>query len=425
MKMLVGRRGLMGFPSEKQENPLMAWADAVSSDAGGRRTLYLHIPFCRSRCSFCSFYFGPATDGERADYVRLLARELDFWSNQIQPYPINAVYFGGGTPSDLAPQEMELLLSILRTRYPLANDCEITLESRLNGLTDEKIDAAIANGVNRFSLGVQTFDTLLRRRLGRVSDQETVLETLARLTARNQASVAVDLLYGLPGQTVKLLSSDLETLLQTGVSGLSFYRLNVHSSSILARQIAQGVMPQIPTEEEIYEFYELAEERLDGAGAKRLSFKHFSFDPRERNLSNETSAWKVTCLPFGLNAGGRLGVYQFKQTGSLAEYSMRVKANEKPLIRAGKLPPDHPVAFRLAGQLNGRMMIDPDFTAAAAPPELRRKIYDVLSAQLSELLREELIVATTCKNWKLTRRGRFYCYSIAARLMEEIAKCWE
>ena len=104
---------------------------------------------------------------------------------------------------------------------------------------------------------------------------------------------------------------------------------------------------------------------------------------------------------------------------------MRVKANEKPLIRAGMLPPDHPVAFRLAGQLNGRMMIDPDFTAAAAPPELRRKIYDVLSAQLSELLREELIVATTCKNWKLTRRGRFYCYSIAARLMEEIAKCWE
>ena len=201
MRTVIARRGLMGFPSEPQKDPRAVWAEALAGDNGGRRTLYLHIPFCRSRCSFCPFYFGPATDSERAGYVRLLAKELNDWAERLSQYPINAVYFGGGTPSDLAPQEMELLLGILRSRYPLANDCEITLESRLNGLTDRKIDAAIANGVNRFSLGVQTFDTELRRRIGRVSDRETVLETLGRLTARNQASVAVDLLYGLPGQT--------------------------------------------------------------------------------------------------------------------------------------------------------------------------------------------------------------------------------
>ena len=418
-------RGLMGFPSEPQEHPQTVWAEALADDDGGRRTLYLHIPFCRSRCSFCLFYSGSATDSERAGYVRLLAKELNDWSERLPPSPINAVYFGGGTPSDLAPQEMELLLGILRSRYPLANDCEITLESRLNGLTDRKIDAAIANGVNRFSLGVQTFDTELRRRLGRVSDRETVLDTLGRLVARNQASVAVDLLYGLPGQTPELLLADLETLLTSGVSGLSFYRLNVRPTSELAGQLAAGTMPPVPPDETIYRLYELAEERLEAAGVKRLSFKHFSFDPRERNLFNEISAWKVPCLPFGFKARGRLGAYQFRQTVDMAVYRSCVETGAKPVERAGKLPPDYPVAFRLTGQLNSRMTADPAFIAAAAPPELRETVRRVLCEQLSELEREGLTAATAYGGWKLTRMGRFRFYPVATRLLEEIAKCWE
>lgn len=424
MKTIVGRRGLMWFPSTPEEHPEAIWENALATDAGGRRTLYLHIPFCRSRCSFCTFYYGPATDAERADYVLLLARELNAWAERVKPYPINAVYFGGGTPSDLAPREIELLLSILRYRYPLANDCEITLESRLNGLTNEKINTAIANGVNRFSLGVQTFHSEQRRKLGRVSSREMVLDTLARLTSRNQASVVVDLLYGLPGQTPELLLADLEDLLESGVSGLSFYRLNVHPASVLANQIGNGDMPPIPSEEAIFRLYELAEERLEAAGAKRISFKHFSFDPRERNLSNETSAWKVTCLPFGINAGGRLGVYQLKQTGNLPEYRVCVEAGRKPIVRAGKLPPDHSVAFRLAGQLNCRMMIDPNFTVAVAQPGLREKLQEALCNRLAELEHDGLVTATACGNWKLTRMGRFRCYQIASCLMEKIAECW-
>ena len=80
MRTVIARRGLMGFPSEPQENPQAVWAEALTDDDGGRRTLYLHIPFCRSRCSFCPFYFGPATDSERAGYVRLLAKELNDWA---------------------------------------------------------------------------------------------------------------------------------------------------------------------------------------------------------------------------------------------------------------------------------------------------------------------------------------------------------
>lgn len=336
MRTVIARRGLMGFPSEPQENPQAVWAEALTDDDGGRRTLYLHIPFCRSRCSFCPFYFGPATDSERAGYVRLLAKELNDWAERLPLHPINAVYFGGGHAERSGPAG-----DGAAARHPaeppiqLANDCEITLESRLNGLTDRKIDAAIANGVNRFSLGVQTFDTELRRRLGRVSDRETVLETLGRLNARNQASVAVDLLYGLPGQTPELLLADLETLLQSGVSALSFYRLNCAADVEAGRQLTAGTMPPVPPEEEIYRLYELAEERLNAVGAKRLSFKHFSFDPRERNLSNETSAWKVPCLPFGLNAGGRLGAYQFKQTGDPESYRSRVEARRKT-VGAGR-----------------------------------------------------------------------------------------
>lgn len=415
----------MGFPAEPVEDARGAWGGALKALSASPLILYVHIPFCRSRCSFCPFYYGAATATELADYAKMLAAELACWGDVFRDFPVNTVYFGGGTPSDLAPPELELLLKTLRRNYSLANDCEITLESRIDGLTDEKIDAALSNGVNRFSVGVQTFHTELRRSLGRTSDRDTVLKTLDRLTTRNQASVTADILYGLPGQTEEMLSDDLETMLrETRLSGFSFYRLHLHDRLHLAREIAEKKLPPASDEAGCFSRFELCEKRMGAAGVRRISCKHYAFHPRERNLHNEISAWKTPCIPFGMNAGGRLGPFRFKQTGIPTDYRKMVRAGIKPLSSAGKLPDDFTVGARIAGQLNCRMNFDPEFTLEAVPEEKRERVRHALDLLLSDMETRGIFTKPEYGVRSLTARGRFHFAETAGVLMEAAAEAW-
>ena len=420
-----GMRGLMGYPAAEEPDPAGAWTRAVARPPR-EATLYIHIPFCRSRCSFCPFYRGSADEREWQSYVTLLEKELLQTSPPFAGTLISTVYFGGGTPGDLTPAAMRRLLRTVKECYRLANDCEITLESRIDGLDEERIAAAVENGVNRFSLGVQTFDTELRRTLDRKSDRETVLKLIERLTGTGEASVAADLLYGLPGQTPDLLLRDLDTAVkETALSGISFYRLNLHPDLPLAGKIRQGLMPELPDDEKCFELFSLAEERLEEAGAKRLSFKHFSLHPRERDLHNELCAWKSPCIPSGIGAGGRLGVWRFKQTGEPEVYRRLTEEGRKPLASAGKFPADHAVGARIAGQLNCRMTCDLEYTAAAAPEELREKVRKDLETALAELTAKGFFHPPRFGAYRLTRKGRFRCAAVAGELMECAARAWE
>ena len=419
-------RNLMGYPAEPVADAQNAWKNALASRSGSEETiLYIHIPFCRTRCSFCPFYYGSTTGEEQKEYVELLGKELRDWGGLFLQGTVNSVYFGGGTPSDLTPLELELLLRTLRRHYPLTNDCEITLESRIDGLTEEKIDAALSNGVNRFSVGVQTFHTELRRSLGRTSDQDSVLETLERLTMRNQASVTADILYGLPGQTEEMLSDDLETLLrETRLSGFSFYRLHLHERLSIAREIAGKKLPPAADDAGCFSLFNLCEKRMSAAGVRRISCKHFSLHPRERNLHNEISAWKAPCIPFGMNAGGRLGFYRFKQTGDPGDYRKMVRSGIKPLSSAGKLPDDFAVGARIAGQLNCRMNFDPEFTLEAVPLEKRERVRNALEPIHSDMETRGIFSKTEYGVRSLTARGRFQFAETAGVLMEAVAEAW-
>ena len=420
-----GVRGLMGYPAAEEPDPAGAWAQAAARPPR-QATLYIHIPFCRSRCSFCPFYRGSADEREWRDYVNLLEKELRQTAASFAGTVVSTAYFGGGTPGDLPPEAIRNLLRTVKECYRLANDCEITLESRIDGFDEERIAAAVENGVNRFSLGVQTFDTDLRRSLDRKSDRETVLELIGRLTGTGQAAVAADILYGLPGQTPGSLLRDLDTAVkETALSGISFYRLNLHEKLPIAEKIRQNLMPELPDDEKCFELFSLCEERLKEAGAKRLSFKHFSLHPRERDLHNELCAWKSPCIPFGIGAGGRLGLWRFKQTGDPGFYRRSIEAGRKPLASAGRFPADHAVGARIAGQLNCRMNCDLEYTAAAAPEELREKVRENLENALAGLSAKGFFHAPRFGAYRLTRQGRFRCGFAASELMECAARAWE
>lgn len=419
--------GTMKFPGKPVADPQSAWRDAMAADQGGLRTLYVHLPFCRCRCLFCPFYYGSGESFGWEKYVTLLRRELENAADSpLSRYPVNAVYFGGGTPTDLEPEQMAGLLDLIRSRFRLTNDCEITIEGRITGFDEHKMALWTEHGANRFSLGVQTFNTGLRQMVGRVADREQVLSTLRRLTSLNQASVVIDLLYGLPGQTMADWEEDQRIVLsETQLSGIDHYRLNIHAGLPLDRHLREGKLPPTAERDELFAMYCRGEDLMTAAGAVRLSIKHFALDYRERNANNDIAGRKNVCLPFGVHAGGRLGRTVFHQTDDLEEYRRLVTAGIKPLANAEEVLPGHEVCRILAGQISRQRGINLA-VAAASDPFNRERILAGTEALL-ERWREERKLLSSEWGWlKLSCEAAFDHRLISAELFNAVrASYWE
>lgn len=419
-------RGMMGYPVELLEDPAAAWRTAAALDSPSPRSLYVHIPYCRSRCLFCPFYLGAAERSEIDEYVRLLKHELETWAEAAGRFPVNSVYFGGGSPSELDGGELVSILETVRRNYRLAADCEITIEGRIDDLTPDKVRRFADAGVNRLSIGIQTFDTQLRRSLGRRSDRAAILARLGELSRLNELAVVIDLLYGLPGETLEMWERDLDTLFsETRISGLDLYRLRVGEGLPLAAAIAAGKLPPVPPDEAVYGMFLAGVARMKAEGAVRLSPVHFAFEPRERNLHNTVSSSKHACLPFGMKAGGRIAGYRFIQQVDFGKYREMVTAGEKPVVRAGKLPPDFPVCGVLAGQVYRQMRIYPVRVAAAAPEKFRDGVARNLERGILEWIGRGFLTAGECGGFALTEKANYSHRAMASDLMEKIAEAFE
>jgi oxygen-independent coproporphyrinogen-3 oxidase len=418
-------RSVMGYPSLPAGDPHEAWARALELENDSLRSIYIHIPFCRSRCLFCPFYMRKGSRTEIRDYVSLLLRELmDAADSGLGRLPVNSVYFGGGTPTDLEPEDFEMILGLLRKKYRLANDCEITVEGRITGFSDDKLAACADGGVNRFSIGVQTFDTALRRSVGRVEDKETLVKGLERIASKSQAAVVIDMLYGIPGQTMKSWTEDQRVVLEeTGISGFDHYNLNIHRGLPLEAAINSGKLPPYPSAAERFEMCKEGERIMAAAGAVRLSIKHFALDCRERNMHNDIAGRKHCCLPFGAHSGGRLGGFTFHQTDDLNEYRRMVEAGKKPLDRAGIMPPDHNVCSELAGQISRRMGVNTALAGAADPP-MASKIIRALEPVVEKQVQDGRLLPGSGGWMRLSAYARFTHRTVAAELMEAAAAAW-
>lgn len=417
-------RGVMGYPVEIVKDPFSAFENAVAGDQPSCRTLYIHIPFCRSRCPFCPFFLEVA-DGETFHlYSRLLCRELENGADTLGRFPVNAVYFGGGTPTELTPEDFSSIMNVLHSRYRLTNDCEITVEGRVDGFSPEKVDVYAGCGVNRFSIGVQTFRPELRRLLGRVTRGDEIPTLLNRISERNAASVVIDLLYGLPGQTREEWSGDLKILLEeTNVSGVDFYHLKSRKNLPLEKSLAGGFLPPLPSQDIAFGMFQEMVERMRDCGSHRLSPMHYALEARERNLNNSISSYKNVCLPFGMKAVGRLGGCRLVQTADFDEYSKLVKSGRKPLASVGILPADFPVNGELSGELYNRLALNPDRIAGIVP-EFSDHIRENLEKALAKWVNAGYLFPQRNGWFRMTELAEFSHRPMATDLMEAVAEAW-
>jgi oxygen-independent coproporphyrinogen-3 oxidase len=255
---------------------------AFASDALG---LYISVPFCRSKCTYCNFASGVYPASEHARYVDRLIEDLRISGKLAArmgvdlPRRVDTVYLGGGTPSLLAPELLARLFAAVRAEFDLVPEAEITVECAPGQLAGETLETLAALGVNRVSLGVQSFINSEAAVSGRLHSRAVVLEDLCRLRAAGIHNLNVDLIAGLAGQTFASWEESLAVLAGSGVPHASVYMLEVDQDSRLGREVlAHGVRYQaglVPADDAIAQMYSVAIERLEQAGLEQYEISNF------------------------------------------------------------------------------------------------------------------------------------------------------
>lgn len=237
--------------------------------------VYLHIPFCKSRCSYCDF----ATDVYRSSdavekYVDALCSEIRNSTFGIGNL-IDTIYLGGGTPSLLRFEQVSRILDAVYSVFSVAKDSEITMEMNPATVAPNKLDAYKKVGINRASFGVQTFNERDLKLLARGHDANDARQTYRMLRDAGFSNVSLDLIAGLPGQTMEDWSRNLDEAIDMGAEHLSLYLLEIHESTPLAEQVRSGRRTAID-EELAAKMYELMIDRLSAAGYKQYEISNFA-----------------------------------------------------------------------------------------------------------------------------------------------------
>lgn len=332
-KKTVVHAGLGGTPVSR-EKTAEVWHTLSKTKRQSKTSAYIHMPFCSTHCLYCGFFANPAQKETMHAYAKALIREIKADRNLdlVQSHPVNAVYLGGGTPTALDGDDLRQVLDTVRQCLPLANDCEITVEGRICDLTDEKIHACIQGGANRFSIGVQTFDTDIRKNLGRLSDRQTVMERLLGLKETNHAAIIIDLIFGLPDQTMRLWEEDINTFLGLALDGVDLYQLIRFPGGSLDKAAQTGRFKTLADQAQRALMFEAGVNRMTRARYRRLSISHWSRKFRERNRYNLAMKEKADCLAYGSGAGGSVNGHMIFLDGNLDSY-IETAGKAKPVSR--------------------------------------------------------------------------------------------
>ena len=380
------------------------WQQGSQAD---ERALYIHVPFCRKRCSFCNFFENGANPARMSRYMAALCDSLNRAADTplAQSRPFSAVYVGGGTPTDMALEDLARLARAIQ-RFPLTLDAEVTLEGRLNGFDDAKWQTALAGGFNRFSFGVQSFDTRVRQQAARFDDRQILLARLGELTQDDAAVIVADLIFGLPGQDDAVWRQDIADVMASGVHGVDLYQLIPMAGTNLERAEASGKLGWAADGQQRAAMYAYGAQTLEQGGWQRLSCSHWRRGDAEQSRYNQMAKRGAEILPFGAGAGGNVHGHGLMYGRDLALWHEALADGVRaPGMMMGQNP-NAPMDGLLRGALDsGRLTLD------GLPAPLRAHLLPLFQAwQLHGL------VALTEDKLVLTLAGRFWKVNLQAGL---------
>lgn len=279
-------------------------------------SLYLHIPFCARKCRYCDFLSWPAAEREQREYLELLLLEIEKQSFFYKDYDVASVFVGGGTPSLLAADAINILFEKLNHDFAIKKDCEITVEANPDSLTTEKLTAFSRAGVNRLSIGLQSTDDEELQRIGRLHDYQTFCRAYENARQTGFRNINIDLMASLPGQTFDSYRKTLERVLQLRPEHISAYSLMLEEGTWLYEHRKELLFP---TEEEDRAFYELTGKMLAEYNYKRYEISNYALDGYACR-HNQVYWTRGDYAGFGLGAASMVDNVRWSNPRSIPEY---------------------------------------------------------------------------------------------------------
>jgi len=305
--------------------------------------IYVHIPFCIQRCSYCYYRTFNLKGNERSEilekYVAALCHEIEMAAEyfDLKQRPVTSIYFGGGTPTLLEEHQFHKIMESLHTHLNLKNNPEFTVEAEPVTLTQRKADILKGIKVNRISMGVQSLNDDIIKQSKRLDTEKKALKAIE--IARNTAEVVnIDLLSGLAGETPETWAYSVKRALETEVDSITVYKMELYANTDYYKELRTNTV-QLPSDEEELKFMDSA--LTEFAQAQYLPWSFFTFTKAGRYPHlYAVSIWQGTDLyPFGLSAFGSLGDWAFQNTNELDKYLASLEANELPIHRGYCLTP--------------------------------------------------------------------------------------
>ena len=265
--------------------------------------LYIHFPWCEKKCPYCDFNSHQVKDGvqgfDEERYIKALITDLETELPRIWGRQVHSIFIGGGTPSLLSPTGMDDLLSTIRARVNLEPGAEITMEANPGSVEADKFAAFAKSGINRVSLGIQSFQDEQLKALGRIHNGKEAKQAIA-IAVENFKSVNIDLMYGLPNQSLAAAKADIETALSFKTPHLSLYNLTLEPNTYFA-----NFPPKLPSEDEIDAIFEQNLELLTAAGYKRYEVSAYA--KKDQECKHNLNYWRFgDYIGIGAGAHGKI-----------------------------------------------------------------------------------------------------------------------
>jgi len=359
--------------------------------------LYIHVPFCDHICNYCDFPKLYANASLQDRYMDALLGELQMYQLSVGFSDLKTIYIGGGTPTALTVSQLRLLLDWLAAAVNLGQLAEFTMEANPENLTAEKIDLLLEYGVNRVSLGVQTFHDELLKGIGRTHSGQSAESAIKRLKSKGMPRINLDLIYAIPGQTMEQLAQDLETALNLEIDHISAYSLILEEHTKLYVDYMKDRLELSENEVEA-SMFETVMDTLGAAGYEHYEISNFTKgEPSHHNLLYWQNESYIGC---GLGAHGYVNGARYSNTKSINSYIRSVSLGTLPINESTTLADAQKIEEELF--LGLRLLGGIDLKASSA--KFGQDLEALYEAQLKAMKAQSFIVYESGRA-ALTRQG--------------------
>lgn len=381
------------------------------------QALYLHIPFCERHCPYCDFnvHIEQAQSRRVEETVAAIQKDIEQTAQRLRqmngfPARITTVFWGGGTPTFLSASQISSLATTLRDVFPITNDAEISCEANPGSSDSERFDALQRAGFNRLSIGVQSFDDQLLRRLDRTHTAEEARQAIGKARQAGFANLSLDLMFGLPEQTVAIWEASLEMALEQEPEHLSMYGLTLEAGTRFER-LHKGGKLSLPGEDLQVRMYERAIERAADAGFEHYEVSNFAKSGYQ--CQHNMVYWQnLPYLGFGPGAVSYLNRRRWKKERLPARYIRKVAAEEDLS--------EEEETLEIEQSLGETMMVALRMRRGVSIVELERRFgirLHTMYAEPLEKLQQQGLVEVTEDHIRLTHHGLLIANHVAAEFL--------